>query len=391
MIHTSSTIAFMKAKKSNARFMTIPDLKRILNNLNIEPPDAIIERIYRDMDDDGDGLVECSEFLSYFGNYINGFAGSFETKPDWFYKELSDLSAHIDKIEGMHVSGPETVVVETEKPKLKAAEKLSKQQELRFTRKFGISPEDLEYMNSENTPLAPQPQQNVNVNILELNPSPMARPQSAGRDRPRSAGGNPRTKSDATQGGGGGGGPSWGQQRTSDRPRSAGSARPQSAGQTRSSKSARNIQSAVNFSTATMGMQDLDDDPFSALLQPVMTSTNNNNKNRTASFIAEPSPNQENDEPLTSPGTNISEFSDGALLKELRERKQKKEGSFRSKSLEKSKRGEIDSGWEKPSSRFGGFNQGPHFKSTVASKLKAAKKIAAMLEKNSKYCTCAFE
>lgn len=373
MIHTSSTIAFMKAKRSNARFMTVIDLKRILNNLNIDPPFAIIKKIYDDMDTDGDGEIECSEFLEYFGNYINGFAGSFETKPDWFYKEISDLSAHIDKIEGVHVTGPETVIEEekVQEKKFKAPEKLTKQQELRFMRKYGVNADDLNYLNSTSPTANPA---NVSLNVLELNPSPMARPQSAGTARPKSAGASRPPSSggwpqSVTQNRASG--PAWGQpverprSASSERPRSAGSARPQSANAAKS-KSARNIQSAVNFSTATMGLDD--DDPFSALLHPMTSHT----------------PAKETAETCVETTGVISDFSDGALLKELRERKQKQEGTFRSKSAPKSRRGEIDSRWEKPSSRFGGFNQGPHYKSTVASKLKSAKKIAAMLEKNSK-------
>mmetsp|Transcript_30654 Transcript_30654/g.39522 ORF Transcript_30654/g.39522 Transcript_30654/m.39522 type:complete len:152 (+) Transcript_30654:1479-1934(+) len=100
MIHTSSTMAFMKLKKSSSRFMTVSDLERILFNLNIDPPRSIVQQLYNDMDKNKDQEITCAEFLKYFGSHINGFAGSFETKPDWFYTELSALSAHIDRLEG---------------------------------------------------------------------------------------------------------------------------------------------------------------------------------------------------------------------------------------------------------------------------------------------------
>ena len=50
LIHTSSTKAFMKAKGSNSETMSLPDLRRMLLNLNIDAPDNILQRMYREID-----------------------------------------------------------------------------------------------------------------------------------------------------------------------------------------------------------------------------------------------------------------------------------------------------------------------------------------------------
>lgn len=382
MIHTSSTMAFMKAKKSNSRFLTVEDLKRILFNLNIDPPMSIIQRIYDDMDGNGNNQITCAEFLESFGSHINGFAGSFETKPDWFYTELANLSAHIDRIEGTYAVAPAAAPTYDDYPeeKSKKPTALTHAQEVKFMRKFGISPEEMKYLNDTNAVNDP--------GTMEFAPSPITRPRSASNERPRSAGParpqsagqdqrrsssveRPRSAGSARPGSAGSNNAGFrGRPHTtgsSERPRSASRERPRSAGPTRP-RSARDIQNAVNFSNTHSESYDRDD-PF----EPIITSLGGTK--RPDIFV-----NTGEAVGPESPTGDISDFSDKALLNELRSRKSMKDRANLSKSMPKRKQ-KIDPSWEVPTSRFSGFSQGPHYQSTVANKLKTAQKIADLLEK----------
>jgi hypothetical protein len=42
--------------------------------------------------------VDCAEFVDKFGKDINGAAGSFESKPSWFHKEMEALDAQLKAI-----------------------------------------------------------------------------------------------------------------------------------------------------------------------------------------------------------------------------------------------------------------------------------------------------
>jgi len=54
--------------------------------------------------------VECAEFVQVFGNDINGFSGSFESKPAWFLKEMATLKAHLNKLESTFAKDTPEVV-----------------------------------------------------------------------------------------------------------------------------------------------------------------------------------------------------------------------------------------------------------------------------------------
>ena len=89
----------------------------------------------------------------------------------------------------------------------------------------------------------------------------------------------------------------------------------------------------------------------------------------------------------SSANPSFAKYSDVDLIRELRERQhqQRRETDDvkeqrrreRPKSAPRERpAGPVDPMWDVPTSRFGGFNQGAHAKSTVATKLNRAKKMA---------------
>jgi len=115
-------------------------------NLNIDPPDEVIRRMFNEMDVDGDGSIQCREFVQSFGGNINGFSGSFETKPDWYHTEMSNLAKIINKIDGVEgEDGDEWLEHEGAEAEEKCAERAGRSesmtaaQEIAFKKRFGLS------------------------------------------------------------------------------------------------------------------------------------------------------------------------------------------------------------------------------------------------------------
>jgi Ca2+-binding EF-hand superfamily protein len=385
LIHTSSTKAFMKAKRSTSQTMSLADLKRMLQNLNIDPDDKIIRRMHKEMDADGDGEIKCAEFVAVFGNDINGFAGSFESKPAWYHKEMTNLAAQLKKIDsdGTPTGGSkkggsgddESGTIEDDvedfvmgammsgggaahkhhrsSSHAGAAKKkdvgLTKAQDLAFTKKFGMSPEEaLKTSPGESLGSQPAP-----------TPKPAQRQQ-----RPQSAGASVRS----------GGGLSA-QQQVQERVEYA---RPEA-----SLGDASSVQSSASTGQA----------------QPAQVPRNNlmpfytEKPKRPASAGAA----RANAAPLTDPARHIGDFTDEDLMHELRDRQRaKQQPGWRPRSAPRSRPQAGGSGgrlddpeklgreWDAPTSRFGGFNQGAHSKSTVATKLNQAKKMADLYAERKK-------
>mmetsp|Transcript_30654 Transcript_30654/g.39521 ORF Transcript_30654/g.39521 Transcript_30654/m.39521 type:complete len:300 (+) Transcript_30654:2008-2907(+) len=265
-----------------------------------------------------------------------------------------------------------------------------------------MSPEEMRYLDDsqQNT----TPKQTGTMEFTRPKSASGERPKSAGSERPRSASSErPRSAGPARRqsnsnnsrsGGGFSGFRERPQTSSSDRPRSASSERPRSAVSERPwsagsarPRSARDIQNAVNFSNTHSPVESsFPDDPFEPIITSIGVQTKSHKNNqalkptKTTNIFVNTSNNNDQFEyegPETT--TDINDFTDGELLKELRNRKSVKERIHRSKSLPKARK-ELDKNWQTSTSRFGGFSQGPHYKSTVANKLKTAQKIADMLE-----------
>jgi Ca2+-binding EF-hand superfamily protein len=392
LIHTSSTKAFMKAKRSTSQTMSLADLKRMLLNLNIDPDDKIIRRMHKEIDVDGDGQIKCAEFVAMFGNDINGHSGSFESKPAWYHKEMDRLATQLKLLDsdGSSVAakqGPgghddDSAPIEDEaedfvaaavmnsggvqyqgssasSSKKKSGSGLTKAQDVALKKKFGMLPDKEGLQTSPVGSIAPSfytSERSLSSQPKSATPKPaatqrMQRPQSANASVRSATGGGASVRS-------GGGG----------------------ASVTRVEYTGPEEASVDDASTVASAV---------SMNQPAHIPQNNpmpfytEKPKRPASAGAARPVNL-----ATDTARRMGEISDEELMQELLGRQRAKQTpGWRPRSAPRSRSQGGGSSrrfedpeklgiWDAPTSRFGGFNQGAHSKSTVATKLNQAKKMA---------------
>jgi len=404
LIHTSSTKAFMKAKRSTSQTMSLADLKRMLLNLNIDPDDKIIRRMHKEIDVDGDGQIKCAEFVAMFGSDINGHSGSFESKPAWYHKEMGRLAAQLKRLDsdGSSVAskkGPaghddDSAPIEEEaedfvaaavmnsggvqyqgssasSSKKKSGSGLTKAQDIALKKKFGMLPDKEALQTSPVGSIAPSfhsSEKSIGSQRMGAAPKPaspqrMQRPQSANASV-RSAGGGGSVRSASggasvrSAAGGGGGGASV--------------TRVEYAGPEEASVD----DASTVASVASMGQ------PAHIPHNTLMPFYTEKPKRPASAGAARPA------NPAKDTARRMGDISDEELMQELLGRQRAKQTpGWRPRSAPRSRSQGGGSSrrfedpeklgiWDAPTSRFGGFNQGAHSKSTVATKLNQAKKMA---------------
>ena len=345
-----------------------------------------MRRIYKEIDRDGDGSVTHAEFIAVFGKDINGESGSYEAKPVWFLKEMAALKSHLNKLDVEPSSGRTSLAPEVhDNSKIEEGEdigwetaalltsnapgskhlKHTKAQELQFKKKFGMTPgEAVKAANAAASSSSSQKKQ-----------QPPASPVSSVRarlpPRPRSAG--------SVRSGGGGASVTSGHGlsvRSASVSKARASAEEAEVGLSRVEFRRPNEDdgSAAEFSEST------------AAVEPPRIPRNN-----IMPFFTEPNTSTPARPATAGSAREMRDISSSDLIAELRERqmndsaemfaRQRSRRQERPRSAPRSRsrphqEAPDDPAWDAPTSRFGGFNQGAHNKSTVATKLSRAKKMA---------------
>jgi len=376
-MHTSTSKAFFAAKRSNNKHLGVADLRRVLFNLNMDIGDEIVQKLFRDIDKAGSGEVTASEFSNYFGKFISGDSGSLDHKPTWYLKELDKISTQLDKIDdpakaaGQQNSpvfnpGPGRSSRSYTGPKLSSTSSMTKAQELKFMRKFGVSTKEALPATSPFEATKFQEAFSATSQAFESakpRTPRSARPLTPQRTRPRTPLSGRRPQSAGSM-----------------RPQSAGSTRPQSAGSTRPQSAGPRITVTKRF--AMPGDENKPEvmstrDATSYSGKGIQDFTNEELRNELLDRRA-----------AAREAQGLEVFDNEALRQELLERRASSHRRARSVSVWSRKRaGEpnrqpMNREWNAPSIRFNSTSntQSVHSRSTMALKLERARKIAELLE-----------